>query len=124
MALYLTLGAIGFSIATYTISRPGKDGEPSGLTKWIDGYRAASQQSWEQRNTLRTNIKDQAAADRHTFQTVEKAPGFELRMPEYVDRKTFHSFYFSISRNTNGVGCCLSNWLLTGENKTQTHRIR
>lgn len=85
MALYIALGAIGFSMATYTVSRPGKDGELSSLAKWIDGLRADYQHTWEERNTLRTNIKDQAAADRHTFQTVEKSRGFELRMPEYVD---------------------------------------
>lgn len=83
MALYLALGAIGLSMFTYNISRPGKDGEQPSLSKWIDSYRAESQDTWEQRNTLRSNMMDQAAADRHTFLTVEKAE-YQLQTPEYV----------------------------------------
>lgn len=89
MALYISLGAIGLSMFTYSISRPGKDGEQSSLSKWIDSYRAGAQDTWEQRNTLRTNIKDQAAADRHTFNTQEKTGGYEVRMPEYVNGSSF-----------------------------------
>lgn len=81
LALYLPLAAIGFSMLVYSIAP--KEGEESKLASWIDGFRAESQQTWEQRNTLRTNILDQAAADRHTFSTL-KASGFELTTPEYV----------------------------------------
>lgn len=87
MALYVALGTIGLSMAGYSVSRPGKDGEPSSMSKWIDSYRVNSQQSWEERNTMRTNIKEQAAADKHLFQTVQKSKAFELRMPEYVGGK-------------------------------------
>lgn len=84
MAMYIALGAIGLSMFTYSISRPGKDGEDPKLSKWIDGFRAQSQQTWEHRNALRTDLKEQAAADKHLFYSVEKAKGFELRTPEYV----------------------------------------
>lgn len=89
MALYLSLGAIGLSMVTYTVSRPGEDGEPGSLSKWIDSFRAESLPTWEQRNNMRTDMMEQAAADRHMFLSVEKAKGFELRTPEYVNRALF-----------------------------------
>lgn len=83
MALYISLGALGLSMFTYSVSRPGKDGEQSKLSMWMDSFRAQSQQSWEQRNTVRTDALEQAAADKHTFYSVEKR-GIDPRMPEYV----------------------------------------
>jgi hypothetical protein len=64
----------------YSISRDDK----SSLAKWIDSYRAESQKTWEYRNTLRSDIKEQAARDKHLFLTSQKDPGYELRTPEYV----------------------------------------
>jgi hypothetical protein len=64
----------------YSISRD----EKSSLAKWIDSYRAESQKTWEHRNTLRTDISEQAARDRHLFTTSQKDPGYELRTPECV----------------------------------------
>lgn len=80
LGLYISLGAIGLSMFAYSISRD----ENSSLAKWIDSFRAESQQTWEYRNTLRSDLKDQAARDRHLFATSQKDPGYELRTPEYV----------------------------------------
>lgn len=64
----------------YSVSRD----EKSSLARWIDSYRSESQKTWEYRNTLRSDIKEQAARDKHLFSTSQKDPGFELRTPEYV----------------------------------------
>lgn len=64
----------------YSISRD----EKSSLARWIDSYRSESQKTWEYRNTLRSDIKEQAARDKHLFSTSQKDPGYELRTPEYV----------------------------------------
>lgn len=64
----------------YSTSR-GKD---SSLAKWIDSFMGESQKAWESRNTLRSDLKDQAARDRHLFAASQKDPGYELRTPEYV----------------------------------------
>ncbi|KAF3769224.1 hypothetical protein M406DRAFT_355219 [Cryphonectria parasitica EP155] len=91
LGLYFALGALGLSMFTYSISRPGKEGEASKLSQWIDSYRAQSQQTWEQRNTLRTDLKEQAAADRHLFNTVEKSKAFDLRTPELINSGSPHN---------------------------------
>lgn len=82
MALYAALGAIGSSMLIYGISRPSEDGEPSALHKWTDGFRQAETPKWAERNTLRTDMYDQAAADRHMFGSVEKRKSFQYRTPE------------------------------------------
>lgn len=84
MALYFGLGALGSAMALYSISRPSENGEPSAMHKWIDSFRQAEMPKWAERNTLRTDIFDQAAADRHLFVSVQKAQGFQYRTPEYV----------------------------------------
>ncbi|KAI7783147.1 NADH-ubiquinone oxidoreductase 17.8 kDa subunit [Diaporthe eres] len=81
LGLYISLGAIGLSMFAYSISRD----ENSSLAKWVDSFRAESQKTWEYRNTLRSDIKDQAARDKHLFQTSQKDPGYELRTPELID---------------------------------------
>ncbi|KAJ4396837.1 hypothetical protein N0V93_001059 [Gnomoniopsis smithogilvyi] len=85
MAFYVALGAIGSSMAIYSITRPSEGSEPSGLRKWIDSFRQAEMPKWAERNTLRTDIFDQAAADRHMFGSVEKAKSFQYRTPELLN---------------------------------------
>lgn len=80
MALYIALGAMGLSIATYSVSRD----KGSSLTNWIDKLTSENVNAWDQRNTLYTDIADRAAADRHLFVSGERGKGFELRTPEYV----------------------------------------
>lgn len=67
----------------YGISRPGKNGEPSGLTTWLRGFEYFRQEDVE-RNALRTQILEQAAHDKHLFLHAEKNPHVDLKMPEYV----------------------------------------
>lgn len=78
MGLYLSLGVVGLSMFAYSVSRD----ENSSVAKWVDSIRAGSQKTWEERNTLSTNIRDQAARDRHILGTSQKDPGYELRTPE------------------------------------------
>lgn len=67
----------------YSISRPGKDGSPSSLTNWLQGFEYFRAQDME-RNLLRTNAVEQAAADKHLFYNAERNAHIELKMPEYV----------------------------------------
>lgn len=59
-------------------------GEETSFSKWLDSYRASSQKTWLERNTLMTDLKEQAASDRLLFHSENKPHGFELRTPEYV----------------------------------------
>lgn len=86
LGLYLSLGAIGLSMFMYSVSRD----ENSSLYKWVDSFRAESQKTWEYRNTLRSDLKEQAARDKHLFQTSQKDEGYELRTPEYVGLFPFY----------------------------------
>lgn len=117
MALYLSLGAIGLSMLTYTISRPGEDGEPSTLSNWIDSSRTESLTTWAQRNNLRTDMMEQAAADRHMFATVEKAKGFELRTPEYVNKTES-----TVSLFTYDIEELLPLWWSPGQREAELQR--
>lgn len=80
MALYVGLGGIGFAMFVYAISR----NEDSVLANAAKAIHIGEQKTWEERNTLRTDFIEQAAADRHLFQTVEKSKGLDLSTPEYV----------------------------------------
>lgn len=82
LALYVALGAIASSMAIYGISRPSEDGVLSGLRKQIDSFRQAELPKWAERNALRTDLFEQAAADRHLFGTLEKPKSFQYRTPE------------------------------------------
>lgn len=65
----------------YSFSRD----ENSALVDAVKNIQIGGQKTWEERNTMRTDLIEQAAADKHMFQTVEKRRGFDLRTPEYVD---------------------------------------
>ncbi|KAK7744908.1 hypothetical protein SLS53_003141 [Cytospora paraplurivora] len=77
-SFYGALGALGFSIALYSVSRD----ENSSLSKWIDSFRLAKVNAWEERNTLRLDMYEKASVDKHLFLTDVKAGKFELRTPE------------------------------------------
>lgn len=66
----------------YKISRPGADGEPSSFSKWLKQFDYFN--DWEMRNTLRTDIIEQAAHDKHLFLNADKSTHVELKTPEYV----------------------------------------
>ncbi|KAJ8112392.1 hypothetical protein ONZ43_g5406 [Nemania bipapillata] len=79
-AFYVFAGALPASIAAYQISRPGKDGEPSSFSKWLQQFDYFNE--WEVRNTLRTQMIEQAAHDKHLFLNAGESRHVELKMPE------------------------------------------
>lgn len=76
------MGAVPLSILGYQVTRPGKDGEPSSMTKWLTTFDAFNES--ERRNTIRTNIVEEAAHDKHLFYYGQRNTHVELKMPEYV----------------------------------------
>ncbi|KAI0537414.1 hypothetical protein GGR58DRAFT_471859 [Xylaria digitata] len=79
-AFYVFAGALPASIAAYQISRPGADGEPSSFSKWLEQFDYFK--DWETRNSLRTDIIEQAAHDKHLFLNARKSTHVELKTPE------------------------------------------
>jgi hypothetical protein len=71
------------SIVGYSISRPGADGSPSSLTTWLQGFEHFKE-DLEARNSLRTQMFEQAAQDKHLLLNAERNLHVELKMPEYV----------------------------------------
>ncbi|KAI2619427.1 hypothetical protein GGS26DRAFT_573108 [Hypomontagnella submonticulosa] len=82
-AFYVFAGALPASYIGYSISRPGADGEPSSLSKWLQSFDYFN--DWEARNTLRTNIIEQAAHDKHLFMNAGKNMHIELKTPELIN---------------------------------------
>ncbi|TGJ85947.1 hypothetical protein E0Z10_g2831 [Xylaria hypoxylon] len=79
-AFYVFAGALPTSILAYQISRPGADGEPSSLSKWLQQFDYFN--DWETRNTLRTELLEQAAHDKHLFLHAGRSTHVELKTPE------------------------------------------
>ncbi|KAI5861814.1 hypothetical protein GGS23DRAFT_575016 [Durotheca rogersii] len=65
----------------YSVSRPGANGEPSSLSKWIQSYEYLGGE-WEVRNNLRTRLIEQAAHDKHLFNHAGRNTHIELKTPE------------------------------------------
>ncbi|KAI1119372.1 hypothetical protein F5Y14DRAFT_395051 [Nemania sp. NC0429] len=82
-AFYITVAAVPLAIAGYQISRPGADGEPTPLSKWLTQFDYFN--DWEARNTLRTNILEQAAHDKHLFLHAGKNMHVDLKTPELIN---------------------------------------
>jgi hypothetical protein len=89
-SVYVFVGLVPASMFFYSISRPGKDGSPSSLTQWLKGFEYFRAED-EERNTLRTELMEQAANDKHLFLTARKNPTVDLKMPEYVHVLLSHS---------------------------------
>ncbi|KAI0176758.1 hypothetical protein BJ166DRAFT_505291 [Pestalotiopsis sp. NC0098] len=83
-SFYVFIGLVPASMFFYGISRPGKNGEPSGLTTWLRGFEYFRQEDME-RNALRTQLLEQAAHDKHLFLHAEKNPHVDLKMPELIN---------------------------------------
>ncbi|KAI0404300.1 hypothetical protein F4802DRAFT_249536 [Xylaria palmicola] len=81
-AFYVFAGAIPASMFAYSISRPGPDGEPSSFSKWLKQFDYFN--DWETRNTLRTEMLEQAAHDKHLFLNAGKSTHVELKTPELM----------------------------------------
>ncbi|RWA13233.1 hypothetical protein EKO27_g1869 [Xylaria grammica] len=82
-AFYVFAGALPASIVAYQISRPGADGEPSSLSKWLQQFDYFN--DWETRNTLRTELFEQAAHDKHLFLNAGRSTHVELKTPELLN---------------------------------------
>ncbi|KAI3334800.1 hypothetical protein F4824DRAFT_467288 [Ustulina deusta] len=82
-AFYVFAAALPVSIAGYQISRPGADGEPSSFSKWLQQFDYFN--DWETRNTLRTELFEQAAHDKHLFLNATKSTHVELKTPELLN---------------------------------------
>ncbi|KAK1764672.1 hypothetical protein QBC33DRAFT_456867 [Phialemonium atrogriseum] len=80
-AFYVAIGAVATSAIVYSISRPGKDGEPSTITKLFDRFAFLKEQD-ELRNTLRTAAIEQAAHDKHLLYYAPRNQHVELKYPE------------------------------------------
>ncbi|KAI1142725.1 hypothetical protein F5Y05DRAFT_365919 [Hypoxylon sp. FL0543] len=82
-AFYIFAAAVPVSYVAYSASRPGPDGEPSSVSKWLRSFDYFN--DWELRNTLRTNIIEQAAHDKHLLLNAGKNPHVDLKMPELIN---------------------------------------
>lgn len=84
-AFYVFAGAVPVSYLLYSISRPGADGAPSSLSKWLGGFEYLQEQD-KAINLARTALMEQAAKDKHLFFTADGGhkPHVELKTPEYV----------------------------------------
>lgn len=80
---FIAVAAVPISIGIYTISRPGADGNSAGLTRLIDSY-SYYKERFAARNTLHTQMIEQAAFDRNLYQSSEGTKHVELRFPEYA----------------------------------------
>ena len=84
MGFYFFAATVPLSYAGYAISRPGPNGEPSGIEKWLRGFESLSD-TWAERNDIRTRLIEQAAHDKHLlFYAAGRQPHVELKTPEYV----------------------------------------
>ncbi|KAI0457749.1 hypothetical protein F5B21DRAFT_463003 [Xylaria acuta] len=82
-AFYVFAGALPASIVAYQISRPGADGESSSFSKWLQQFDYFK--DWEMRNSLRTELIEQAAHDKHLFLNAGRSTHVELKMPELIN---------------------------------------
>ncbi|RYC56007.1 hypothetical protein CHU98_g10197 [Xylaria longipes] len=82
-SFYVFAGALPVSIVAYQISRPGADGEPSGFSNWLQQFDYFN--DWEARNSLRTELIEQAAHDKHLFLNAGRSTHIELKTPELIN---------------------------------------
>lgn len=77
----MVLAAVPLSLGAYAASRPDKDGNVAGFTKFIDGY-SHYKEKWQARNTLHTAAIEQAAFNRNLFHSQKGTTHVDLRFPE------------------------------------------
>jgi hypothetical protein len=65
----------------YYVSRPGKDGEASDVSKWLAKV-SNMKERWETQNHNNTALIEQAAQDKHLFYHVGRNRHIELSYPE------------------------------------------
>ncbi|KAI0203740.1 hypothetical protein F4808DRAFT_415608 [Astrocystis sublimbata] len=79
-AFYVFASALPLSVVGYQISRPGADGEPSSISQWLQQFDYFKDN--ETRNSIRTELFEQAAHDKHLLLNAGKSTHVELKMPE------------------------------------------
>ncbi|TVY35811.1 NADH-ubiquinone oxidoreductase 17.8 kDa subunit, mitochondrial [Lachnellula subtilissima] len=79
--LYVLLAAIPISIGVYKMSRPDKDGKMTGLSQLIDKY-SSYKDALTARNTLHTDMIEQAAFDSNLYKNSRGSKHVDLRFPE------------------------------------------
>ncbi|KAI2615702.1 hypothetical protein GGR54DRAFT_265551 [Hypoxylon sp. NC1633] len=79
-SFYIFAAAIPVSILAYSASREGADGTPSRLSQMMRNFDYFN--DWEARNTIRTNLIEQAAHDKHLLLNSGKNMHVELKTPE------------------------------------------
>ncbi|KAK7941046.1 uncharacterized protein PG986_013433 [Apiospora aurea] len=84
-AFYVFAGLLPTAAVFYQISRPGADGEPSTISKYLNQFEALNKDHVV-RNALRTDALEQAAHDKHLFLNAgPKSPHVELKTPELLN---------------------------------------
>ncbi|RFU34314.1 hypothetical protein B7463_g1966, partial [Scytalidium lignicola] len=78
---WLAIGLVPASVVIYSASRPSKDGSQPALSRFIESYSSWKEQ-WLTRNTLHTNMIEQAAHDRILINTSPGSPTVNLKFPE------------------------------------------
>ncbi|ORY65928.1 uncharacterized protein BCR38DRAFT_317382, partial [Pseudomassariella vexata] len=82
-AFYVFAGAVPAAILGYSISRPGANGEPSSLANFMRGFDYFAED--EARNTIRTQMLEQAAHDKHLFNYAGQNSAYiDLKTPELI----------------------------------------
>ncbi|KAI0391677.1 hypothetical protein F5Y17DRAFT_439697 [Xylariaceae sp. FL0594] len=81
-AFYVFAGAVPASLLAYQITRPGADGAPSTFSTWLRQFDYFN--DWEARNTIRTDLIEQAAHDKHLFLNAGRSTHVELKTPELL----------------------------------------
>ncbi|CAG8959980.1 hypothetical protein HYFRA_00012697 [Hymenoscyphus fraxineus] len=82
---FLVLATIPLSLGVYAASRPDKDGNMAGFSKFIDGY-SYYQEKWKARNTLHTAAIEQAAFNRNLLHGQKGTTHVDLKFPEVFNR--------------------------------------
>ncbi|KAK0628471.1 hypothetical protein B0T17DRAFT_522794 [Bombardia bombarda] len=78
---YVAVGAIPASMLLYSVARPGKDDEPTRLTKWLTDV-SDMKEKWETRNHNNTVLIEQAAQDKNLYYGIRRSNFHELTFPE------------------------------------------
>ncbi|KAH8820333.1 NADH-ubiquinone oxidoreductase 17.8 kDa subunit [Xylogone sp. PMI_703] len=87
---WFAIGLIPATVVVYTASRPSKDGSQPALSRFIDGYSSWKDQ-WTSRNTLHTNMIEQAAHDRILINSSPGSPTVNLKFPEVFNTGSPHN---------------------------------
>ncbi|KAK3397491.1 NADH dehydrogenase 17.8K chain [Sordaria brevicollis] len=85
LAFYVIFGAIPAFGGLYYFSRPGKDGQPHAITKWLQKWEE-HQDALAEKNALMTAAIEQAAHDKHLFYYADnlRSGHYEMRYPELL----------------------------------------